>query len=211
MAPIKCGSSLRRDQGRPRARSLCQPNVQISRRSSQSLYVRSELATKNVMTSKKKRITRILAFVGGLSLLVWKSAAQQMPAKTFDLKISLAESSIHTGDRPMIKVITSNSTDHIVYASEGCGGGMGAELINSAGEDIGLHAMGGGETCKHPAFILTGSREALRPGTVYTFMWHLKPEPGYLVPGAYKLRVYRRDVTSGDEVFSNRVTLAILP
>jgi hypothetical protein len=108
-------------------------------------------------------------------------------------------------------MITSNPTDHIVYAGQGRKGGPEVELLNSKGEDIGVHSMGG--VSKHPesGFVLGINRDAMGPGTHTRDIWHLKPEPGYLLPGVYTLRVHRRDVGADTEVYSNAVTLTVIP
>jgi hypothetical protein len=108
-------------------------------------------------------------------------------------------------------MITSNPTDHIVYAGQGRGGGPEVELLNDKGEDIGVHAVGGVSKRPDSGVVLGPWREAIGPGTHTRDIWPLKPEPGYLAPGVYKLRIHRRDVKLGTEVYSNAVTLTVIP
>jgi hypothetical protein len=130
---------------------------------------------------------------------------------TFVLTASLPAPTMRMGDDLVVVVITSNPTDHTVYAGEGLGGGLAVELLNEKGDDIGLYAMGiPGGKIQEPGGILTSSKEALRPGSKQHFTWRFKPEPGYLVPGVYKLRVHQRDVTSKADVYSNTVVLTVI-
>jgi hypothetical protein len=140
----------------------------------------------------------------------WTAAAQQASAETFVITISLSSTTIHVGEGPVITMITSNPTDHIVYAGQGLEGGPAVELLNEKGEDIGVHAVGG--MSKHPdsGFVLGINNDAMGPRTHTRAVWPLKPEPGYLAPGVYRLRVHRRDVKLGIEVYSNALTLTVV-
>ena len=108
-------------------------------------------------------------------------------------------------------LITKNPTDHIVVTGAGDRGGERVELINDKGEDIGPHVMGNGT--KQPEPDMTGGRtsQELEPGAHTRVVWPLHPEPGYLTTGVYKLRVHKLDVKSGAEVYSNTVTLTVVP
>ena len=104
-----------------------------------------------------------------------------------------------------------NPTDHRVVAGAGSRGGEIVELINDKGVDIGLHVMGNGTKQSEPDLIGGPTSQRLEPGYHSHGIWPLHPEPGYLTPGLYKLRVHRLDVKSGAEVYSNTVTLTVVP
>lgn len=156
------------------------------------------------------RFGRQVALASAFSLLGW-SATAQTTSGTFVIKISLSAPTIHVGEGPVITMITSNPTDHIVYAGQGRGGGPEVELLNDKGEDIGVHAVGGVSKRPDSGFVLGINHDAMGPGTHTRAIWPLKPEPGYLVPGVYKLRIHRRDVKAGADVYSNTVTLTVVP
>ena len=139
------------------------------------------------------------------------ATAQQTQAGTFVIAISLKSPTIHVGEGPTITMITSNPTDHIVYAGQGRGGGPQVELINENGDESGIHAMGGVSQHPNSDFVLGPLKEGIGPGHHARDVWPLKPEPGYLLPGAYKTRIHRRDVNLRVDVYSNAVTLTILP
>lgn len=159
---------------------------------------------------RKFFMRRIVSLLCLFSSLVWSTAAQQSSSATFEMTVSLVQPSMHAADDLIFKVVTSNPTDHIVYAGEGVGNGVGVELLNEKGEDKGRCAMGGS---KHvdSGIVLGPTRESLRPGSRETFTWHFKPDSGCLAPGTYRLRVYRRDIMQRIEVYSNAVMLAVLP
>jgi hypothetical protein len=116
---------------------------------------------------------------------------------------------MHVGDSLIVKLVTTNPTDHLIYAGQGSNGGLGVELINKKGEDIGVHAMGG--VPKEQPRLVHKFKQAIQPGESWTFMVHFDPEPGYLEAGIYRLRVRRRDLASNLEVYSNAVTLTVVP
>jgi hypothetical protein len=128
----------------------------------------------------------MLAAVFLLSILA--PAAPANPA-TFVLTVSLPAPTMHVGDDLVLDVITTNPTDHVVYAGEGVGAGLLVELLNEKGDDIGLRAMGapGGKIPQHGG-TLSNTRKAFRPGSKDHFTWRFKPELGYVVPGVYRLR-----------------------
>jgi len=131
-------------------------------------------------------------------------------ATTFEITVSLPSPTMHVGEDLVFETITSNRTDHVVWAGEGYGAGISVELLNEKGEDIGKHAMGGAED--EPVVVIHSSNKvSLRPGSSQKFTVRYKPEPGYLVPGVYKLRLYRRDMSSRAEVYSNTVVLTVVP
>ncbi|MEO6804578.1 MAG: hypothetical protein ABI286_12265 [Edaphobacter sp.] len=141
-------------------------------------------------------------------LFLGRPTVAQQPA-TFGITVSLPESTMHVGEDLLVRVITSNPTDHIVFAGAGYGGGVIVELLNEKGEDLGLHAMGG--KSEPPVATLHSNKLAIRPHNNNDFTWRFKPEPGYLVPGIYKLRVHKRDMKSHADVYSNTVTLTVIP
>jgi hypothetical protein len=156
-----------------------------------------------------RKFITVLAMLVSLSLT--SVAAEKV--ETFVLTVSLPATTIHEGDLIVMDVTTTNPTDHVVVAAEGRRGGLGIELMNEKGDDIGLAAMGISESGNHdePAGVLTSSKMILRPGSKDHFIWHFKPKTGYVVPGVYKLRVHQRDVTSRVIVYSNTVVLTVIP
>jgi len=139
------------------------------------------------------------------------SAQAENPA-TFVLTVSPPEPTMRVGDDLVVDVITTNPTDHVIYAGEGGRVGLAVELLNEKSEDIGLHAMGiPGGKIQDTGGTFAPIKIALRPGSKDQHTWRFKPEPGYVVPGVYKLRVYQRDMTSKAEVYSNSVVLTVIP
>jgi hypothetical protein len=145
--------------------------------------------------------------------LLWilTSAAADSPT-TFTLAVSVSAPTIHAGDDLVLDVITSNTTDHVVFAAQGGQGGLALELLNEKGEDIGLLAMGIPEgKIQEPAGVLASSKQVLRPGSKEHFRWRFKPVAKYVVPGVYKLRLHQRDLASKVDVYSNTVVLTVIP
>jgi len=130
------------------------------------------------------------------------------------LTASLPKPTMHEGDDLLVDVITSNPTDHIVYAGSGYGAGVAIELLNDKGKNVGPHAMGRSSSDnaeEEPVAVLHNSRVGLRPNSKQEFTWHFRPEVGYLVPGIYKLRAHRLDIKSHTQVYSNTVVLTVIP
>ena len=137
--------------------------------------------------------------------------AQSAPSDTFVMSISLSSPKIHVGEVPVITLTTKNPTDHKVVAGAGRRGGATVELISDKNVDIGLHVMGNGTEQPAPDFIGGRISQTIAPGAHTRDVWPLHPEPGYLTSGAYKLRIHRLDVKSGTEVYSNTLTLTVVP
>ncbi len=161
------------------------------------------------MPGSKIRLWYPIAFAVAFGITTTAINSQEANPKTFEMAISLPSSSMHIGDSLVVKLVTTNPTDHLIYAGQGSNGGLGVELINKKGEDIGLHAMGG--LPKEQPRLLHTFKRAIQPGESWTFMVHFNPEPGYLVAGTYKLRVHRRDLGTNLEVYSNAVILTVVP
>jgi hypothetical protein len=166
------------------------------------------------MKITKRKTVRDLALAAVLMLLRQPTVAQEaptvsQPAPVIVLTVSLPASTMHVGEDLVIRVITSNATDQIAYAGEGYGVGVAVELLNASGEDIGWHAMGGKGV--EPTVVLHSNKLAIRPHSKDDFTWRFKPEPGYIVPGVYKLRMHRLDMKSKVDVYSNTVTLTVIP
>jgi hypothetical protein len=155
----------------------------------------------------KGGITLICAFA--LSLQTGPAPQSEKP-KSFEMTISMPSQQTHVGEQVVVNIVTSNSTEREVYAGQGRGG-IALELLDANGVDIGRHVMGNYRENQAESPVISSGRQALRPGykREITFRW--KPDPGYLVPGIYKLRVYRRDVGAGITVYSNTMTLTVLP
>ncbi len=145
-------------------------------------------------------------------LLTWTLAAAADKPETFTLTLPLPSPTMHVGDDLVFEVITSNSTDQVLFAAQGGTGGLRVELLNGKGEDVGLYAMGiRNGKIEAPGGYFSASRLILRPGSKDNFTWRFKPVPGYLVPGLYKFRVRQREIKSGSDVYSNEVDLTVLP
>jgi hypothetical protein len=149
------------------------------------------------MGQSQGRCGKLMAAAAILMLWSGEVIAQQK-VTTFELRASLPKPTIHIGEDLVVEVITSNPTDHIIYAGVGPAGGVDMELLNNKGEDIGQHAMGNaaGVEGRDSGVVLYSHTLSLRPGTNQDSTWRFKPEPGYLVPGVYRLRVHRRDAKS---------------
>jgi len=148
------------------------------------------------------------AFISG-----WRSNAQSSPNGIFTITITLQTPTVHVGESPTVREITENKTDHTVYAGLSEGGPI-VELINSRGEDISLHVIGNER--KDTDNYLRPPAKRLEPGYHNRGLWHIRTEQAYLVPGVYKLRIHRLafingDVKSSVEVYSNTVTLTVVP
>jgi hypothetical protein len=138
------------------------------------------------------------------------SVSQEAP-KSFEMTISLPMRQMAVGQELLVDVVTSNPTSHVVDAGEGAGG-IALELLDGRGVDIGRHAMGNYKPNQEDLPVISNIRQqALRPGYIRKNTLRWKPDPGYLIPGSYKLRVYRRDMGTGTEVYSNTVTLVVVP
>lgn len=143
--------------------------------------------------------------------LVCVANAQQTSNDSFVIKISLPKATIHFGDELEIGMIFSNPTDHVVTMGEGQNGGVDLEAMSEKGEDIGPYISGSANTNRIPRPNFAPNRQILKSGHKLTFVWVLKPDPKHLTPGTYKLRVHNRDVGTGSEVYSNPLTLTVLP
>jgi hypothetical protein len=150
----------------------------------------------------------VAAFVSG-----WGCIAQSAPNDTFTITVSLPAPTTHVGEIPVIEEITENKTNHLVYAGWADGGPV-VELINNKGEDISLHVVGNER--KDTDIYLRPPEKKLELGYHNRGLWHLRTEQGYLGPRVYKLRIHRLDFKNGDiksraEVYSNTVTLTVVP
>jgi hypothetical protein len=150
-----------------------------------------------------------------VATLLWSvctAGAQQVPSETFVIEISLPTPTIHVADDLIIKVVFSNPTDHVVRRGEGQNGGMDLEAVNEKGKDIGPQVSGSANISRipRPNFSSLVS-SSIKPGHKLSIEWPLRPDPKYLVPGAYRLRVHNRDTTTGAEIYSNAVTLTVVP
>jgi hypothetical protein len=126
------------------------------------------------------------------------------------LVISLPTSTIYVADDLMIKVVSSNPTDHVVRRGEGQNGGMDLEAVNEKGENIGPQVSGSANISRVPRPNFGSVVSSMKPGHKQSIEWSLRPDPKYLVPGTYKLRVHNRDATTGVEIYSNAVTLTVV-
>lgn len=144
-----------------------------------------------------------------LFLLGSRVAQPQKPA-SFEIAISLPAKEIHVGDAIVVDTVTSNPTDHVVYGGEGPGG-YGLELLDAKGKDVGRHAMGNFKEEQADLPVLSNRRQTMRPGHTRKITFRWKPDPGYVTPGVYKVRVYRRDVGANIDIYSNTVMLTIVP
>jgi len=120
---------------------------------------------------------------------------------------------IHVGEVPVITETTENKANHLVYAGWAEGGPL-IELVNNKGENISLHVLGNAR--KDTDIYLRPPEKKFEPGYHNRGPWRIRMEPGYLVPGEYKLRTHRLDFKNGDikagtEVYSNTVTLTVVP
>ena len=146
---------------------------------------------------------RILA-AAFLVLGNWPLLAAEAPT-TFVLMVSVPVPHIHVGEELVLKEVLSNPTDHIVVAKVG----VAVELLDEKGNDVGIHAIGGKRD--EPSIDFGPTKQPLRPGSSDEFTWRFKPEPGYLLPGVYKLRIHDRDMQSKAEIYSNTVQLTVVP
>lgn len=164
--------------------------------------------------SRKVQLTAAV-LATALVLVVGRiSNAQVESSETFTMTISLSSPTVHVGEVPVMQLIIRNPTNRSIVAGKGDHGGEIVELVNDRGVDIGLHVMGNGtkRPASHESHFDGGAKsENLEPGYYGRGIWPLHPEPGYLTPGVYKLRVHRNDITDGSEVYSNTVTLTVIP
>jgi hypothetical protein len=152
-----------------------------------------------------------IALVTAFALFLQAGSATQLERpKSFEMTISLPSPQMHIGEEVVVDTVTSNPTDHILYAGQGRGG-IALELLDAKGVDVGRRAMGNYREDQVESSVISTGRQSLRPGykREITFRW--KPDPGSLIPGVYKLRVYRRDVGAGITVYSNTAILTVLP
>ena len=162
------------------------------------------------MSSRWNRRVVFIALSTAVFIYGLPSPASDSPS-TFVIAVSLPKPEIHAGDDLVILEVTSNPTDHTVYIGNGPNVGYVLELLNDKGEDIGLHAMGSPSKNIDNGIILSSDRLSLAPGTNTKFRWKFKPEPGYLLPGVYKLSMHARDMQSKREVYSGTIVLTVLP
>jgi hypothetical protein len=138
------------------------------------------------------------------------STTQLENPKSFEMTISLPSPQMHIDEEVVVTTVISNPTDHVLYAGQGRGG-IAMELLDANGVDVGRRAMGNYKKDQLESPVISSGRQALRAGykREITFRW--KPDPGSLIPGVYKLRVYRRDMGAGITVYSNSATLTVIP
>jgi hypothetical protein len=162
-----------------------------------------------------RRVLAVTTLISALAIMSgWRSNAQSLPSGTFTITISLIATTIHAGEIPVVEEITDNKTTHPVYAGW-CEGGPLLDLITDKGEDISLHIIGNKRT-EDTDCMLRPPEMKLESGYHNRGLWHIRTEQGYLVPGVYKLRIHRLDfregdIKSGTEVYSNTVTLTVVP
>jgi hypothetical protein len=156
-------------------------------------------------------VSKLFQGVVLLCMFSYLSYAAEPQLKTFVITVSVPNPKIHVGDNVVVQAVTSNPTDHVVHAGEGRGGGVGLEIRNSDGVDVGSQARGIPKKDQDPPFILGPTKKMLAPGDTDKFTWNFKPEAGSLGPGVYTIQVHRYDVKLHLNVLSNAVTLTVLP
>jgi hypothetical protein len=157
------------------------------------------------MNVNRYRFGRYVALALIVSLSGLRANAVQNP-ETFVMAISLPKSEIHVEEDIIVDLTTSNPTNHIVIGAEGKG--LKMELLNDRGQDIADDVIG---AVPDSGIVISGNRLYLRPGGNQKITCRFKPIAGRMVPGVYKLRFHRRDVKFGGEVWSNQITLTVVP
>jgi hypothetical protein len=162
--------------------------------------------------SRRTAVLMTLVFVFAI-VFTFKGNAQNTLDDTFTIKISLVKPTVHAGEVPVLEEITENKTNHVVYAGWAEGGRL-VEIINEKGEDISLHILGNER--KDTGIYLRPSAESLEPGYHQQSRLPVRTGQEVLAPGVYKLRIHRLDFKIGDaksrtEIYSNSVTLTVVP
>jgi hypothetical protein len=147
-------------------------------------------------------------------------AAAQAARDPYTLNVSLPKPTIHVNSTFPLTVTKTNSTDHRVWACAF----VEFELTDHKGQDIGRHLKGlvikGAFAMPSGAGVVSMPMgpngladtviKVLPKSSDYSEL-QVTPDPGILVPGTYKLRVHCMHSTIREEVFSNAVTLTVIP
>jgi len=160
------------------------------------------------------RTASLVSLIIMFLFLSWPVQGQDTSVDTFTVTITFAKSTIHVNEMPELDVVIENRTNHVVYPGWVHGGNI-VEIVNDKGEDIGTHFSRNGNRSSDLAHadeeMLRSPVKILRPNGKFSDEVTIDVDRQYLKPGIYKVRVHRLDYVSKKEIYSNVLTLTVLP
>jgi hypothetical protein len=138
--------------------------------------------------------------------------AQETQPASFKIVISVPNAVLHLDENVGITMTQTNLTDHLVQVGDDANGGIEIELLDKAGKDLGPLISGSAfyDPRNHPRHAIPSVRR-LRAKSNQTFVLYNVFSSRYLSPGVYHLRIHNREISIGNEIYSNSIALTLVP
>jgi hypothetical protein len=138
--------------------------------------------------------------------------AQETQPASFKLVISIPNVVIHLDENVGITVTETNLTDHPVQVGDNANGGIEIELLDNAGKDRGPFISGSAfyDPRDHPSHAIPSVHTLRRKCNERSVLYHVFSSK-YLSPGVYHLRIHNRELSTGNEIYSNSIALTLVP
>jgi hypothetical protein len=138
--------------------------------------------------------------------------AQEKQPASFRIAISVPNAVIHLDENVGITMTETNLTDHPVRVGDNANGGIETELLDKTGKDLGPFISGSAfyDPREHPSHAVP-SVHTLRPKCNEKGVLYHVFSSKYLSSGVYHLRIHNRELSTGNEIYSNSIALTLVP
>ena len=164
------------------------------------------------MSFSRTQLSQSLCLLNMALFVAGPILAQGTQSPSFKIEISVPNSVIHLNENVAITITETNLTGHPVRVGDGANGGIEIELLDNTGKDLGPFISGSAfyDPGAHPGHSIPSVR-TLRTKGNQKFVLYRVFSSKYLVPGVYRLRIHNRELSSGNEIYSNSIALTIVP
>jgi hypothetical protein len=164
------------------------------------------------MSVSRARLFQSLCLLNTALFLGGPIFAQETQSASFKIAISIPNAVIHLDENPGITITETNLIGHPVQVGDGANGGIEIELLDKTGRDFGPFISGSAfyDPRDHPSHTIP-SVSTLRTKGNQTFVLYRVFSSKYLSPGVYRLRIHNRELSTGNEIYSNSIALTLVP
>ena len=164
------------------------------------------------MIVNRARSVRSLCLFNAVFFVGVPLFAQEKQPASFKIEISVPSTVIHLDENIGITMTETNLTDHPVRVGDGVNGGIEIELLDKTGRDLGPFTSGSAfyDPQAHGGHPLSGVFTLRRKSSPKIVLYEVFSSK-YLSPGVYQLRIHNRELSTGNEIYSNAIALTILP